>query len=166
MKVSFNEFPEAQVKSPIGVRTRPGRGFSVEETKQAGLNITEARRMGLIIDLRRKTVHAENVESLKQYAKEMKAIAVEVSKPKAKPKAKAKPEPKPPKKKPPKESEAAVAELSSLRAVKKAEAEKLVAAGIATLSDLAYCDIDKVAKKTGIDEDRIVAMVKAALKKM
>lgn len=120
--------------------------------------------MGLIIDLRRKTVHLENVEALKQYAKEMKAIAAEVSRPKTKPKDKAKAKPKPPKKKPPKVSEAAVAELSSLRAVKKAEAEKLVAAGIKSLSDLAYCDIDKVIKKTGIDEDRIVAMVKAALK--
>ena len=58
------------------------------------------------------------------------------------------------------------AELSSLRAVKKEEAEKLVAAGIVTLSDLAFCEIDKVAKKTGIDVDRISAMMTAALKRV
>ncbi|MFQ5831798.1 MAG: ribosomal protein L13e [Candidatus Thorarchaeota archaeon] len=156
--MSFDVFPEPQVKSPNSVRTRPGRGFSIKEARQAGVDITEARQMGLIIDLRRKTVHEENVLALKRYVKEMKALAVEASKPK--------PEPRPPKEKRPNASEAAVSELSSLRAVKKAEAKRLVAAGIATLSDLAYCDIDKVAKKTGIDEDRIVAMVKAALKKI
>jgi hypothetical protein len=58
------------------------------------------------------------------------------------------------------------AELASLRAVKAAEAPLLVDAGIKSMSDLAYCDIPKVAKKTGIDEDRITAMVKAALKKV
>ena len=39
-------------------------------------------------------------------------------------------------------------------------------AGIKTFEDLAYCDITKVVKKTGIDEERITAMVKAALKKV
>jgi len=65
-----------------------------------------------------------------------------------------------------KKDDKAAAELSSLRAVKKDEAEQLVAAGIKSIADLAYCDIDKVAKKTGIKEDRITAMVKAALKKV
>jgi predicted flap endonuclease-1-like 5' DNA nuclease len=141
--------------------------------------------MGLIVDLRRKTAHDENVEVLKQYVKELDKVIAEVSRVKPEPAKKpVKKEPakvEPPKKKPTKEEpakkkatkkkptkadEKAVAELSSLRAVKEEEAEKLVAAGIVTLSDLAYCEIDKVAKKTGIDEDRITAMMTAALKRI
>ena len=60
----------------------------------------------------------------------------------------------------------AIEELTALRAVKVSEAPLLVDAGIKSVSDLAYCDIPKVAKKTGIDEDRVTAMVKAALKKV
>ena len=112
--------------------------------------------MGLIIDLRRKTTHEENVEALNQYIKDLDDLVAEITKTEV---AKAKP-------KRTKKDDKAAAELSSLRAVKKAEAEELVAAGIKSLSDLAYCEIDKVAKKTGIDEDRITAMVKAALKKI
>ncbi len=50
--------------------------------------------------------------------------------------------------------------------MKKADAEALVAAGITTLEDLAYCDIDKISNKSGIDADRLTAMVKAALNKV
>lgn len=207
--MSFELFPEPQVKSPGNAQSRRGRGFSVEETNRAGLTITEARQMGLIVDPRRKTVHDENVEVLKQYLKELDRIIAEVEKVKpetAKKPAKKEPvkeepakkktpekepakkaptkkkapkkepakkptkaEPakeEPVKKKPTKKEEKAIAELSSLRAVKKEEAEKLVAAGIVTLSDLAFCEIDKVAKKTGIDVDRISAMMTAALKRI
>ena len=63
-------------------------------------------------------------------------------------------------------SDKIAAELTSLRAVKASEAPLLIDAGIKSLEDLAYCDIPKVAKKTGIDEERIIAMSKAALKKV
>jgi large subunit ribosomal protein L13e len=152
--MSFEFAAEPRVKSPGKAVPRRGRGFSIDETKQAGLAIEEARRMGLIIDLRRKTTHEENVEALKQYVKDLDDLVAELTKTEV-----AKP-------KPTKKDDKAVKELSSLRAVKKEEAEQLVAAGIKSLSDLAYCDIDKVAKKTDIDEDRITAMVKAALKKI
>ena len=151
--MSFDIIAEPSVKSPKTSRPRRGRGFSREETHQAGLTIRDARKMGLIIDLRRKSTYPENVEALKQYMKDLEEIiaALEkedggtVSAPKA---------------------DDAIAELSSLRAVKVSEAPLLVDAGIKTMSDLAYCDIPKVAKKTGIDEARITAMVKAALKKV
>ena len=62
-------------------KQRSGRGFSTEELKNAGLNFAEARRMGLPADLRRKTMHEENVEALKAYAEKKRAEA----KPKHKP---------------------------------------------------------------------------------
>jgi hypothetical protein len=107
--------------------------------------------MGLIVDLRRKTVHPENVDALKQYMKDLEKL-VESLADEAKP-AKAK-------------VAAPADDLGSLRAVKKTEVPLLVKAGIKTFEDLAYCDITKIAKKTGIEEDRITAMVKAALKKV
>jgi len=206
--MSFESFPEPQVKSPGNAQPRRGRGFSAEETNRAGLTINEARQMGLIVDLRRKTAHDENVEVLKRYVKELDQVIAEVKRVKpepakkpvkkepvkkesakkkapdkepakkesikkkapkkepAKKPTKAEPAKKPAKKKPTKKEEKAIAELSSLRAVKTEEAEKLVAAGIVTLSDLAFCEVDKVAKETGIDVDRISAMMTAALKRI
>lgn len=154
--MSFDIITEPVVKSPKSARPRRGRGFSYTETEEAGLDVMEAREMGLIIDNRRRTTHPENVEILKQFMKDFEKLAVEVlSEPKKKPSAK-----------PKVSSEKVIAELSSLRAVKKPEAESLFTAGITSLSDLAYCDIPKTAKKTGIDEERITLMVKAALKKV
>ena len=151
--MSFDIIAEPTVRTPKDGRPKRGRGFSREETAQAGLTIEEARRMGLIVDTRRKTVHPENIDALKQYMKDLEklveSLAEETKPVKAKAKA-AKPED----------------DLGSLRAVKKTEVPLLVKAGIKTFEDLAYCDIAKVAKKTGIDEDRITAMVKAALKKV
>lgn len=152
--MSFDIIAEPTVKSPKTSRPKRGRGFSREETFQAGLTIVDARKMGLIVDLRRKSVYPENVEGLKQYMKDLEEIIAAIS-----------------------AEEGitagsvgsagdAIAEISSLRAVKASEAPLLVDAGIKSISDLAYCDISKVAKKTGIDEDRITAMVKAALKKV
>ncbi len=149
--MSFDIIAEPTVKSPKSAKPRRGRGFSRDETSQAGLTIDDARKMGLIVDLRRKSVYPENIEALKQYMKDLEEIIdalakedkVVVSKP-----------------------DAAIKELSALRAVKVSEAPLLVDAGIKSMSDLAYCDIPKVAKKTGIDEDRVTAMVKAALKKV
>ena len=148
--MSFDIFAEPVVKSPYDIHPRKGRGFSKDEVKQAKLTVKEVRRMGLIVDLRRKTSHDENVDVLKQYLKEIKQVAAAVKKEKA----------------PSKDVSKAVTDLSTLKAVKKVEAEKLVKAGIKTISDLAYCEIVKVANKTGIDENRITAMVKAALNKV
>jgi predicted flap endonuclease-1-like 5' DNA nuclease len=107
--------------------------------------------MGLIVDLRRKTVHPENVDALKQYIKDLEKLVTSLAD-----------EAKPAKIK----AAEPVDDLSSLRAVKKAEVPLLVKAGIKTFEDLAYCDITKVAKKSGIDEDRLTVMVKAALRKV
>jgi len=149
--MSFDIIAEPTVKCPKDAKPRRGRGFSREETSQAGLTIDNARKMGLIVDLRRKTVYPENIKALKQYTKDLEEIIAALAKEEVVVASKA---------------DDAVAELSSLRAVKASEAPLLADAGIKSFSDLAYCDIPKVAKKTGIDEERITAMVKAALKKV
>ena len=149
--MSFDIIAEPTVKCPKDAKPRRGRGFSREETSQASLTIDDARKMGLIIDIRRKTVYPENIEALKQYTKDLQEIVAALAKEEVAVASKA---------------DDAVAELSSLRAVKASEAPLLADAGIKSFSDLAYCDIPKVAKKTGIDEERITAMVKAALKKV
>jgi large subunit ribosomal protein L13e len=148
--MSFDIIPEPSVKSPGNRKPRRGRGFSKSEILKAGLDMKEARDMGLIVDIRRKTFYEDNVEALKQYSKDLESYVAAL------------------------ESELpstgsefeAVDVLSSLKAVKKSDAKKLVKAGIMTLEDLAYCELDKVAKKTGIDEDALTEMVKAALKKV
>jgi len=145
--MSYDIIPEPVVKSPKTAESRVGRGFTKEELKQANLTVKEARDMGLIADLRRKTFHEQNVEILKQYIKDMEKLVATLADEKV-------------------ESVDVAATLSALRAVKKAEAELLVAAGIKSLTDLAYCDIQKTANKTGIDEERVTAMVKAALAKV
>jgi hypothetical protein len=149
--MSFDIIAESTVKSPKDAKPRRGRGFSIEETVQSGFTVDDARKMGLFIDIRRKTAYPENVEALKQYQKDLEEfIAALIAEEDADTGSIKK----------------AVDELSSLRAAKPGDAELLAGAGIKTFSDLAYCDIPKVAKKTGISEDRITEMVKAALKKV
>ena len=129
---------------------RRGRGFSKKELQESGLSIAEARNLGLIIDLRRKSFYQDNVEVLKSYAEEMKQLlSMEAEKPT-----------------PSETKQAAVDDLSALKSVTVSNAKLLVDAGIATIEDLAYCEIDKVSKKTGIDEDQITKMIKEALKKV
>ena len=148
--MSFDIIAEPTVKSPRDGRPKIGRGFSIEETKQAGLTILDARQMGLIVDLRRKTVHSQNVTALNQYMKDLEEFVTKLAE----------------ESKPVRGVVDAEKELASLRAVKVSEAKLLVDAGILSFSDLAYCDIPKVVKRTGIEEERITAMVKAALKKV
>ncbi|MFW9810287.1 MAG: ribosomal protein L13e [Candidatus Thorarchaeota archaeon] len=148
--MSFDIIAEPMVKSPRDGRPKRGRGFSIEETKQIGLTVEDARRMGLLVDLRRKTTHPENVEALKQYMSDLEKLVAKLAEDAE----------------PVKSTDDAIKELSSLKSVKVTEAKLLVKSGIHSISDLAYCDIAKVAKKTGIDENRITTMAKAALKKV
>ena len=63
-------------------KQRSGRGFTKGEVSKAGLTTADARKIGLPVDLRRETVHDENVAAVKAYAAKEKAKP----KPKAKPK--------------------------------------------------------------------------------
>ena len=60
-----------------------GRGFSSEELKKAESNLTEALKLHIAIDTKRKTAHDENVEALKALLKEKK-VATEPKKEKEK----------------------------------------------------------------------------------
>ena len=52
-------------------KTREGRGFSKQEINAAGLNILKAKKMGIAIDKKRRTVYEENIKIL-EYIKESK----------------------------------------------------------------------------------------------
>jgi large subunit ribosomal protein L13e len=78
-----------KILKPNG-KQRDGKGFSPEELKKAGLNKTEAARIGIPTDPRRKTAHDENVEAIKAYAEKKKAEA-KPKKPKPSPETKRKP---------------------------------------------------------------------------
>ena len=71
-----------------GDKVREGRGFSKGELKEAGLSPSEAMRLGIPVDKRRRTVHEENVRRLKEYLEEAEKTGIRFKKPKqtAKPK--------------------------------------------------------------------------------
>jgi ribosomal protein L13E len=48
-------------------KQKKGRGFSQEEIKQAGLSKQQAQQLKLPIDMRRNSVHEENVEAIKSH---------------------------------------------------------------------------------------------------
>jgi large subunit ribosomal protein L13e len=61
---------------------REGRGFSIAEIQSAGLNPGEAKILGIPVDLRRKSIHEENVEILKEFVASAKENGVKVPRPK------------------------------------------------------------------------------------
>jgi len=50
-----------------GGKPRYGRGFSHEELKSAGLSLREALKLRIPVDSRRRTLHKENVEVIKDF---------------------------------------------------------------------------------------------------
>jgi len=65
-------------------KKREGRGLSREELKKAGISLKQALRIGLLVDVRRRTSHDKNVELLKQHLKKLNASKKRVSKSKKK----------------------------------------------------------------------------------
>ena len=69
-------------------KRRPGKGFSPDEIKEAGLDAGSARKLGIPVDRKRRTSREENVESLKacskkaQIAKPKPAVVALKKKPK------------------------------------------------------------------------------------
>ena len=75
------EVPQPKVKRPIPVRYKGiergfkiGRGYSIGEIKAAGLNLKLAKYLNIPIDPRRRSVHNENVESLKKFIEMVKEL--------------------------------------------------------------------------------------------
>ncbi len=56
------------VTSQSGKR-RCGKGFSPDEIKEAGLDASSARKLGIPVDWKRKSSHEENIEDLKAHMK-------------------------------------------------------------------------------------------------
>ena len=70
-------------------KRRPGKGFSPDEIKEAGLDAGSARKLGVPVDRKRRTSHEENIETLKAHmekapAKTTPKVAVAESKKKPK----------------------------------------------------------------------------------
>ena len=51
---------------------RNGRGFSREELKKSSTSLKQALQIGLPVDLRRRSVHEENVKMIKQQLKALR----------------------------------------------------------------------------------------------
>jgi len=59
--------PRLLSRRGVNAGFRAGRGFSVGELKSVGLSVKDARKLGLRVDLRRRSVHEENVKLLREY---------------------------------------------------------------------------------------------------
>ncbi|MCW3999314.1 MAG: ribosomal protein L13e [Candidatus Bathyarchaeota archaeon] len=59
---------KASIQKPNG-KQKPGKGFSVNELKAAGVSRQQAKQAKLPVDLRRKSQHDVNVEAIKAHAK-------------------------------------------------------------------------------------------------
>jgi len=62
--------PQPMVQKKNG-RTRTGKGFSRGEIREAGADFRQALKVGIPIDLRRKTKREENVKVIKQYLRSL-----------------------------------------------------------------------------------------------
>ena len=62
-----------------------GRGFSLNELKEAGLNKQDAKKIGIPLDIKRKSLHDQNVTCIKDHAEKAKAEAAAKPKPETSP---------------------------------------------------------------------------------
>ena len=53
-------------------KSKEGRGFSKEELRKAALDFQKALKLGIPVDSKRRTLHEENVEALKEYVGSLK----------------------------------------------------------------------------------------------
>ena len=66
---SMEEIAKPVIKRKFGYVVRKGRGYSLEELKEAGLDRNIARNIGVPVDVWRKTKLAANVDQLKPVVK-------------------------------------------------------------------------------------------------
>lgn len=58
-----------------GGKQRYGKGFSREELKKAGLSLKDALKLRVPIDSRRRTLHEENINAIKQFLGNKKTLS-------------------------------------------------------------------------------------------
>jgi large subunit ribosomal protein L13e len=75
---------QAKVLKRAG-KQRFGRGFSRNEIKKAGTDRKEALKLGIPLDSKRRTVHEENVETIKTFLKNRRTAVKPKKKPKNEP---------------------------------------------------------------------------------
>ena len=73
------EPPKALVKPPRLIRygglerpLREGKGFSIPELREVGLDPKTARKLGLYVDKRRRSKHEWNIKMLKEFLEKIK----------------------------------------------------------------------------------------------
>ncbi len=66
---------KAKIEKSDDSGQRNGKGFSKGEIKKAGSNPEDARKIGLPVDPRRRTIYDENVEVVKAHIENEKAKA-------------------------------------------------------------------------------------------
>jgi large subunit ribosomal protein L13e len=160
---------------------REGRGFSLKEIKEAKIDIQRARKLGFLVDRRRKTAYDENIKKLKELLKpakkkpvkkklvkkEIKKVEKPIKKEAKEKKVKKKAEePKKkvakPKKKAVKEKKIKEIALTEVKGLGKKTAEQLENAGIKSANKLLSLNTKKIVEKTGISEKKIEKLKESA----
>ncbi len=146
-----------EIHAPQTGAPRQGRGFSLQELKEAGIGLADARWMAIPIDSRRKTHHPENVRLLQDFIKRIKKLEKTAKAPKRKP---ATEKPKPKKSKP--KVEPIETDLTNLTGITKKVAETLLEGGIRSIHELATTSPRRISRLTDIKRNRAEKLVDTA----
>ncbi|MFX1509022.1 MAG: ribosomal protein L13e [Promethearchaeota archaeon] len=146
-----------EIHAPQTGAPRQGRGFSLQELKEAGIGLADARWMAIPIDSRRKTHHPENVKLLQDFIKRIKKLEKTAKAPKRKP---ATEKPKPKKSKP--KVEPIETDLTNLTGITKKVAETLLEGGIRSIHELATTSPRRISRLTDIKRNRAEKLVDTA----
>jgi len=145
MSDDIKEQQHAVVKKPTKyLKKRSGRGFSLKEIKSASIPLDDAKNLSIPIDLRRKSVHDENVKILSALYREAiserteAAVQLDVTK---------------------KESYKV---LKQLRGIKGGEAKLLIEAGVRSLKTLIEEKPNALADDTNIPVEKIESWISQA----
>ncbi|MEM4446906.1 MAG: ribosomal protein L13e [Nitrososphaerota archaeon] len=144
-------------------KVREGRGFSLGELREANLTLHDAKKIGVMVDKRRRSVHKENVEALRKLVDVLKAgkAIKEVSE-----EEKAVEEAPAEKVEKAKVEQVEVVEegtpLTILKGLGPKTAEKLKNAGIENLEQLAKSDAKLLSEATGISEKKLASWIEEA----